>query len=256
MMQDITFHSAALSRETTYRVIAPNSIAGGEKLPVLYLLHGGDGTYREWSDNSDLAPYAERGAILVMPDGGFSYYTNSAMRPLDRYADYIVNDLISDAESRFPIAANRESRAIAGISMGGFGAIVMALKHPQLFAFAGGLSSALDVPSRPLTVSRLRQWLRYRSIFGPWGSQTRRDNDPYLLALSADPSRTPYLFLGCGEQESFFAANRKFIEILSRRHFQYEFRPTPGIHNWNQWNEQVPAMFQSLFEHIDKEQPR
>ncbi len=222
----------------------------------MYLLHGGDGDYRDWSNSSDVTRYAERGLILIMPDAGFSYYTNSAIRPQDRYEDYIVNDLIADAEGRFPIAANRESRAIAGISMGGFGAIVIALKHPQLFAFAGGLSSALDVPSRPLTVRRIRQWLRYRSIFGPWGSQTRRDNDPYLLALSADPSRTPYLFLGCGEQESFFAANRKFVEILTRRHFQYEFRAIPGIHNWDLWNKQIPAMFQSLFEHIDKEQLR
>ncbi len=255
-MRDISFHSAALRRDMQYRVIAPTNIGAGEKLPAVYLLHGGDGDFRDWSNSSDVARYAERGLILVMPDGGFSYYTNSAMKPQDRSEDYIVNDLISDAESRFPITPDRQSRAIAGVSMGGFGAITLALKHPQLFAFAGGISSALDVPSRRITLRRIPQWLRYRSIFGPWGSQTRRDNDPYLLALSADPSRTPYLFVGCGEQESFLASNRKFIEILSRRHFQYEFHPIPGAHNWSQWNAQVPVMFQSLFEHIDREQLR
>lgn len=250
MMQDVTFRSAALGRDMTYRVITPRSIAVGEKLPAVYLLHGGDGDFRDWSNSSDVARYADRGLILIMPDGGFSYYTNSAMRPQDRYEDYIVNDMIADAESRFPIAANREGRAIVGVSMGGFGAIVLALKHPQLFVFAGGISAGLDIPSRPFTPRRIQQWLRYRSIFGPWDSQTRRDNDPLLLALSSDPSETPYLLVTCGEEESFLAANRKFAGILAKRHFQYEFHAVPGAHNWTQWNQQVPAMFQSLFNHI------
>ncbi|HEX3472139.1 MAG TPA: alpha/beta hydrolase family protein [Silvibacterium sp.] len=249
-MRDVTFHSAALGRDMQYRVITPRDIAVGKKLPAVYLLHGGNGDFRDWSNSSDVARYAERGLILVMPDGDFSYYTNSAGRPADRYEDYIVKDLISDAEGKFPIAPYRQSRAIAGISMGGFGAVTQALKHPQLFAYAGGISAALDVPSRRLTIRRIRQWLRYRSIFGPLGSQTRRENDPFLLALSADPSSTPYLFIGCGEEESFLATNRKFAGILARRHFQYELHVIPGAHNWTQWNEQLPAMFQSLFEHI------
>src|SRR5271170_8422559 len=153
-MRDITFHSAALGRDMQYRVIAPTNIAAGEKLPAVYLLHGGDGDFRDWSNSSDVARYAERGLILVMADGGFSYYTNSAMKPQDRYEDYIVKDLIADAESRFSIAADRQRRAIAGVSMGGFGAIVLALKHPQLFGFAGGISAGFDIPSRLFTPRR------------------------------------------------------------------------------------------------------
>jgi S-formylglutathione hydrolase FrmB len=122
-MRDITFRSAALHRDMVYRVILPKSIAEGQKLPAVYLLHGGGGGYRDWTNYSDVARYAERGLILVMPEGNSSYYTNSAEKPADRYEDYIVKDLISDVEARFPAVVGREHRAIAGVSMGGYGAV-------------------------------------------------------------------------------------------------------------------------------------
>jgi hypothetical protein len=75
-MQDVSFHSSALQREMSYRVVLPKTI-NGNKLPVVYLLHGGGGGFRDWSNYSDVAHYAERGLILVMPEGGSSYYTNS-----------------------------------------------------------------------------------------------------------------------------------------------------------------------------------
>ncbi|HWF03105.1 MAG TPA: alpha/beta hydrolase-fold protein, partial [Candidatus Angelobacter sp.] len=88
-------------------------------------------------------------------------YTNSVEHPHDRYEDYIVHDLIADVEQRFPAMAGRAHRAIVGMSMGGFGAVVLALKHPDLFVFAGGMSSALDVPGRPFSIHRIGQWRQY-----------------------------------------------------------------------------------------------
>jgi putative tributyrin esterase len=199
---------------------------------------------------SDVARFAERGLILVMPEGDESYYTNSVSRPQDRYEDYIVNDLIADVEGRFPTSSDRAHRAIIGVSMGGFGAVKLALSHPQLFAFAGGLSSAVDVLGRPFSIKRPLQWSHHRSIFGPWGSEARRNNDPFVLARFADPAKTPYLFLTCGQQEGLLPANRQFAALLATRHFGYEFQVVPGGHNWNQRNERLPSAFQSLLEHL------
>jgi len=252
-MIDVTFHSAALNRDMQYRVIVPANISASQKFPVLYLLHGGGGGFRDWSNYSDVAHYAERGLILVMPEGHSSYYTNSADRPRDRYEDYIVHDLIADVEHKFPVSAVRTSRAIAGVSMGGFGAVVLGLKHPDLFIFSGGLSSALDVPSRPFSIKRIGQWRDHRAIFGPWGSQSRRDSDPYILARSVDPSHMPYLFLSCGEQEGLLPANKKFATQLQTHHFRYEFHTGPGGHDWNQWNQQLPALMESLTRHLSKD---
>ena len=249
-LRDVTFHSAAMNREMPYRVLMPAVIPPGTKLPVVYLLHGGGGNFRDWSNYSDVARFAARDLILVMTEGDESYYTNSVEHPQDRWEDYIVQDLISDVETRFPVATGRPNRAIAGLSMGGFGAVKLAFKHPELFIFAGGLSSALDVPSRPFSIKRIGQWRQHASIFGPAGSTTRRDNDPFVLVLSADPAKTPYLFLTCGDQEGLLATNRSFAKILEERKFRHEFHAVPGSHNWGQWNARLDGLFSSLKQHL------
>lgn len=249
-MIDVTFPSAALKRDMQYRAVLPAKLNANRKLQVVYLLHGGGGGFRDWSNYSDVARLAERGLILVMPEGNSSYFANAAERPQDHYEDYIVNDLISDVEHKFPASVGRSNRAIVGVSMGGFGAINLALHHPELFTFAGGLSAALDVPSRPFSIRRLEQWRRHRAIFGPWDGQAQKNNDPFVLVQSAEPTKAPYLFLTCGEQEGLLAVNRKFAALLEKRHFQYEFHTAPGDHNWIQWDERLPGLFQSLTEHF------
>jgi S-formylglutathione hydrolase FrmB len=250
ILQDVAFHSRALGRDMPYRVVLPKGIEPARKLAVVYLLHGGGGGFRDWTNYSDVAAFAEHGLILVMPEGNSSYYTNSAARPEDRYEDYIVNDLIGDVEQRFPVAHERSKRAIVGISMGGFGAVKLALKYPGLFAFAAGLSSAIDVPSRPFSWKRVGQYREHAAIFGAWGSQSRKNNDPSVLARSADPAKTPYLFLSCGEQEGLLAANRQFASLLRKHNYQFEFSAGPGGHDWNQWNRRLPALLQSLRERV------
>jgi S-formylglutathione hydrolase FrmB len=197
-----------------------------------------------------VSPFAERGLILVMPEGDSSYFTNAVERPQDRYEDYIVKDLIHDVESRFSAAAGRQSRAIAGVSMGGYGAVKLALRYPELFAFAGGLSPAVDVPSRPFSIRRPLQWRFHSAIFGPAGSPTRHDNDPFVLAQSANPLTTPYLYLACGDQEGLLPANRAFADRLAQLNIPHEFHVVEGSHNWPQWNKSVPGLFASLLQHI------
>jgi S-formylglutathione hydrolase FrmB len=250
-LRDVTFRSSSLNRDISYRVILPASIPQGRKLPAIYLLHGGGGSYRDWSNYSDVARYAEQGFLLVMPEGGYSYYTNSAEKPQDKFEDYIAKDLIADVESRFLVISKRDSRAIVGVSMGGFGAVKIALKHPELYGFVAGLSSALDVPSRPFSIKRISQYRGHAQIFGPWGSQTRRENDPLVLAQNSDAATTPYMFLTCGDREGLLAVNRRFASLLKDRHFQSEFHRVPGgNHDWNQWNSQLPAVFATLSQHL------
>jgi S-formylglutathione hydrolase len=253
-VQDARFFSAALKREMTYRVFLPAKLGAGQKLPVVYLLHGGGGNFRDWSDYSEVARYVapgkSAGLILVMPEGASSYYQNAALEPEDRYEDYLVNDLISDVETRFPAAKGRRNRAIVGVSMGGFAAIKLALSRPELFVFAGAISPAIDVPSRRFSIRRAEQWWRFRSIFGPWGSKTRQDADPFLLAQSASPSVTPYIYLTAGEQEALLEPNRRFAARLRERGFAYEFHTKPGGHDWTEWNTQIPGCFESLLNHL------
>lgn len=247
-MRDVTFYSKALQRDMPYRIVMPLGDVANRKLATVYLLHGGGGGFRDWTNYSDVAKYAEYGLLLVMPEGDSSYYANAAERPQDRYEDYIVKDLIEDVESKFPAISRREGRAIVGVSMGGFGAINLALRHPEVYMFAGGLSAAVDVPSRPFSIKRLEQWRRFRAIFGPWEGPAQKSNDPFLLVRSADAQNAAYFFLTCGEQEGLLGPNRWFASLLQARHFQYEYHTTRGEHNWKQWNKWLPELFRSLEE--------
>lgn len=182
VMRDVVFFSQALERDMQYRVFLPQA-ASNRKLPVVYLLHGGGGNgFRDWSNDSDVARFASQGLVLVMPEGGYSYYTNAAQRPQDRFEDYIMIDLQADVERRFPVRKDRGGRAIVGVSMGGFGAVKLALRHPEKFAFAGALSPAIDAPRRRFTWRRLDQSRHFQEIFGAEDSNSRHDNDPFLLA--------------------------------------------------------------------------
>src|SRR3954469_17945020 len=163
VFRDVTFRSSSLSRSMTYRVVMPADLGAGKKLPVVYLLHGGGGDFRERTNYSDVAEFAERRILLVMAGGDSSYYVNSATKPEDRYEDYIVKDLVSDVETRFPAASDRANRAIVGISMGGFGAVKLALSHPDLYVMASGISPAIDVPRRPFSIKRISQWRHHSS---------------------------------------------------------------------------------------------
>jgi len=99
-LEDVTFRSSALNRDMQYRVVLPLKVAPRRKLQVVYLLHGGGGGFRDWTNDSDVARFAESGFVLVMPEGGASYYTNAADPTQDRYEDYIVQDLISEVENK------------------------------------------------------------------------------------------------------------------------------------------------------------
>src|SRR5215470_6112654 len=143
-VEDFVFHSASLGRNMHYRVLLPADYENAGGLPVLYLLHGLDGDYTDWDTITRLEKYAKNLPIIIaMPDADDSWYTNSATVPADKFEDYIAKDFVSEVDSRFRTIRDRRGRAIAGLSMGGYGSLKFSLKS-QLFAFAGSLSGALN----------------------------------------------------------------------------------------------------------------
>ena len=245
-MEDVKFNSKALNREMSYRVFLPATIQPNTKLPVVYLLHGCGGDVRDWSNYSQISNYAVRGLIFVIPEGECSYWVNEVGSPADKYEDYVTQDLIADVEARFPARSGRDSRAIVGVSMGGFGAVDYAFLHPELFCFAGAISPAVDVAGRKFTLHRADQWIRFRGILGPTGSAERDARDPFKLVEKADPQKTPYLYVTAGEQESMFDSIKRFDHRLVARGFQSEFHSRPGWHDWNEWNKEIPGCMRGV----------
>jgi len=181
-----------------------------------------------------------------MPQGDNSYYVNAVGRAQDRYEDYILNDLISDVEAHFPARTDRGGRAIVGVSMGGFGAIKLALDHPEKFSFVGAISPAIDVARRRFTWRRLNQSRHFEESFGPDGSDTRRNNDPFQLVPKIDAKTLPYIYLTCGKQESLNTPNREFAALLKRSGIAHEFYPVSGGHEWIRWDDDLPGLFKAL----------
>ncbi len=248
VLTDRTFRSEAMGRSVTYRVIAPVAFRPGQRVRVLYLLHGNGQTYMEWSRWSHVAELAANGYVLVMPEGGSAYFMNSAGQPQDRYEDFVTRDLIADAERGLPSPVARAGRAIVGDSMGGFAALVLGMKHPELYGFVGALSPPVDAAERKFTLRRWGQSLGFRTIFGPDGSATRAADDPFVLARKADPAAMPYIFLSVGRQEPLLEPVVRFESALTRRKVAHEFHVLPGGHNWAQWNAQMPGLISALSE--------
>jgi putative tributyrin esterase len=244
VLHDKTFHSEALGHDVTYRVIEPASLPSTAPVQVVYLLHGNGSGFREWSTSSSIAQLAESGYVLVMPEGHSSYFMNSASKSNERYEDFVTRDLIADAERDLRGPPDRLHRSIVGVSMGGFAAIVLALKHPDLYSFVGALSPPVDMPRRAFTFRRISQSLGIRAIFGPEG--TRAANDPFALAGTANVGSAPFLFLSVGEQESLAEPVKRFDALLRTRRIPHEFHIAPGGHDWQQWNRQLPGLVRAI----------
>ena len=246
-MLDAAFHSKSLSREARYRVLLPASYSESDRrFPVLYLLHGLYGDRTNWSELTKLSDFARSLELIVaMPDAGNSWYMNSAAHPEDRYNDFIVRDFIPEIEARYRTHSSRATRAVAGLSMGGYGALKFALQHPSLFFFAGSMTGALSAPLLLADeVAEFREGLL--AAFGPPADPRRAENDVFSLARAADPGALPYLYLDCGIQDGFLSINRQFAAFLQSRSIAYEFHELPGAHEWPYWDSRLPVVLDAL----------
>ena len=246
VVRDEAFHSTALGRLIKYRVVLPEGYGRSTttRFPVLLLLHGLDGHYDDWSTRTHLVERASRlPLIVVMPEGGDSWYTNAADGS-GRFEDYIVTDLIADVDARYRTIRARYGRAIAGLSMGGYGAIKLALKHPALFAAAASLSGAFDAADPSFANIFPAHTEEMTRIFGPPDGDTRRENDLFVIAENAAAAASPALYVDCGESDRFLPSNRRLVEILQKHGFTYEYHETAGAHAWDYWNRRLDPLLQ------------
>jgi S-formylglutathione hydrolase FrmB len=239
-LKDAEFMSPSLGRTMHYRILLPVSYdTGKQNYPVLYLLHGLYGDYKNWTDITSIAKYlGSTDLIIVMPDGNDSWYTNWASDPQQKYEDYIIKDLIAEVESHYRTIDTRDSRWIAGLSMGGYGALKFGLKYPQMFSIAGSFSGALN-PDGRMASEHAAFAPQLMKVYGPESSATRVNNNIYKLAAETQSATAPYFFLTCGTSDSFLATNRDFVASLPAQHIRYEYHELPGTHSWEFWDHSI-----------------
>jgi S-formylglutathione hydrolase FrmB len=204
--------------------------------PVVYLLHGWGSDYSAWLSQTSLKQYAsEYQMIIVTPEGHDGWYTDSATVQTDKFESYILQELIPEIDGRFRTIRERRGRAVAGVSMGGYGALKFGLKHPEVFTLAASTSGALDAPARTDDASIMR-------TFGEAGSPAREANDVHRIARDYPPARLgalPYFYLDCGAADPWLKTNRALADIFLERKIAHEYRQVPGDHIWPYWDTQV-----------------
>ncbi len=248
-VRTIAFESKLVGKTLPYSVLLPvdydKPAARSKRYPVLYLLHGLFGHYDNWITRTKLSDYAANySMIIVTPEGNDSWYTDSASVPTDKYETYVMEELIPDVQSRYRTIETRAGRAIAGLSMGGYGALKFGVKHPESFVFVGSMSGALGAAS--WTEADLHGleaiWKTLFPIFGPEDSATRKANDVNKLYGEVPSSRVvalPYVYLDCGTEDPLLSSSRSLAAILFERKIPHEYRELPGTHAWPYWDTQV-----------------
>ena len=242
--------SPSLQQQTKVLVLLPKKYGlSQERYTTIYLLHGFGGNQTDWIKYSSVVKYLNRYAYLVVcPDGRNGWYTNSIDKKRN-YEDFVFNDLIPFVEKKYRTLSTRHGRVIAGLSMGGFGAIKFALKRPWMFYFAGSLSGALYVPrmSRP-DYKELSESLRL--AFGEERSEQRTRNETFeLLDTTKAIHSLPYLYISTGKDDNLpriVENNRLLAEKLRSKGALYEYHETPGGHTWAYWDKEIRNFLQRL----------
>jgi len=237
-----TFRSAALGRAMPYTILLPAGYdaAGETRYPVLYLLHGAWSNHTEWATRTKLADYAARFPLIVVcPEGENSCYLDGADG--ERWEEYIVADLPAQIEATERARAGRGDRAIAGLSMGGFGAFDCAMRHPERYCAIASHSGAFHI----LTWDGTDDDPQFRAALGPHNSPTRQEYDPQRVIERAvrmhGADGLPMLAMDCGlgDYPDLLAANRALHRTMTRLGVHHFYREQPGGHDWPYWDREV-----------------
>ena len=242
----MTFASDALKMNMEATVLLPEnagsmigmeSRAGG-KCPVLYLLHGMTDDHTIWERRTSIERYVSAlNLAVVMPEGHLGWYTDMQVGP--RYFTYISDELPRLCQSLFPqISARREDTFVAGLSMGGYGALKCGLKRPDVFSHAAGLSSAADIQNGFANKDpwRRQMWI---DLFGDAKTAAAQGNDLFTLASQPANSASARFFMWCGTDDGLYDANVRLRDRLLATGYDLSWSQGPGGHSWEKWDEQI-----------------
>lgn len=240
----LSLYSAAMKRDMKFVVVEPSAKAPQGGFPVVYLLHGMGGTYNLWITKvPELQSAADRyNCIIVCPDGGRNtFYFNNPLDSTYRFETHFIEELIPYVDKNYPTAKDRKFRAVAGLSMGGFGSLFMASHYPQLFASAGSMSGALMVDQMTRAILA-RKGDRHSDT-----SCCQINWDRLKEYNTADTLRehTIALALECGTEDYLLQANRAAHRRLSELQIAHDYTERPGKHTWPYWQNAID--YQLLF---------
>lgn len=236
-----------LGKMVSFTALVPEGKPG--PFPVFYLLHGLSDDHTAWTRRTSLERYVSGlPLIVVMPNGERGFYTDAKENPKAAFETNLVQDIVGFVDRTFQTIPTREGRVIAGLSMGGYGAVKLALKYPDLFCAAVSHSGAVDFATRDFSADD--DWGKeWRSVLGqaPKGGP----DDCYALAEKIDRTKLPALRIDCGVDDFLIDSNRAFHAHLTALDIPHEYEEHPGEHNWDYWDAHIQdtiAFFRRVME--------
>lgn len=245
--------SNLLGRGISYRVILPRGYEDQpDKIyPILYLLHGLFGSCDNFLDLTQIAEYISgKDLIVVLPEGENGWYSDSRTNAKNKFESYFWNELFPTIDEKYRVSRSKERRAIAGISMGGYGAFKMSFREPSAFAFAASMSGAFDAATRTIADSAADWDILGASLINVFGDKlldaASEENDLFKTIEEISDQRIenlPELYFDCGDKDSFLKVNRRMANLLKSKKINFEYcEIKDGAHDWDYWNSRLPVI--------------
>jgi len=243
--------SRSMAKEIKTVVILPKDYSANTKYPVLYLLHGYSGNYSNWVKNTTVASLADQyGYMVVCPDGGFgSWYWDIANDRNYQYETFVSKELVDYIDQHYVTVKDRKGRAITGLSMGGHGALSLAIKHQDLYGAAGSTAGGVDFRPFPLNWEIKDRIGNYADAPQIWDDRVVINMIPKLL------NNKLRLMIDCGKEDFFYPVNVALHDKLMYHNINHTFVTSEGGHNWTYWSRSIiyqMAFFNEFFNQAEK----
>ncbi|PVZ83761.1 XynC protein [Serratia sp. S1B] len=249
----VEIESDNINKKLYATIILPDSYNNSERhYSTIYLLHGWGGNDKSWTDKTNVSTLADTyQMIIVMPDGDYDkWYINSPVIYKSNYEKYIGNDVPTFIDNNFRTIASQSGRAITGLSMGGFGALNVALNYPKTFGAVGSMSGGVDPRDYP------KNW-GLEKVFGDaisnakfWDDKAIINNAHQFISLNIP------IYIDCGVNDFFIEPNRKLHKRLLELNINHNYLESPGGHSWDYWDNAVKYQLLFMKNVLEKEQAK
>ena len=250
----ISVYSPSMKKTLKAAISFPSGYENEQsRYPVVYLLHGGSGAFSDWhqkvTEKGIVNQMAEEHKVLIVTPGvgPASYYYDSPLLDSVRYETYMIQELIPFIDKNYRTLAQKESRAITGLSMGGHGAITLAAKHPSLFIAAGSMSGVMNIDTDLWKVGEEFRSLRKKGqieMLGAINYQGPLFNTYTAVGLVDQlQNQKISLIIDCGVDDFLIETNRQMHSLLMEKKVAHEYIERPGAHTWNYWTDALPVQF-------------
>ncbi len=229
-------NSDVMKKKINALVITPDSYSAAKEYPVVYLLHGAGGSYKDWARS---APAVKESVdaynmIVVCADGGVtSWYWDSPVDPTYKYETYVSKELVAYVDKNYKTIKNRTGRAVTGLSMGGHGGLYLGIRHQDVYGAAGSTSGGVDIRPFPKNWDMAKRLGNYAENPDTWEKYTVTN----LLHLITPKSLA--IIFDCGTEDFFYKVNTELHDKMVERNIEHDFIVRPGAHNWQYWSNSI-----------------